>query len=150
MAIMDRFGPCSSCFYVCDHVLSSHGGSHYLSSWIEEGMTSIVIHTCVVSDEGQSPTKPDGNDSDSDSDASMDRNSLDLASSHSSDEDDDFEIGPPWDQHIPKSKAVGKCEASLLDDRLVGLVVKASASRVEDLGFKSRLRRDFSRVESYQ
>ena len=28
--------------------------------------------------------------------------------------------------------------------RLVGLVVKASASRAEDLGFKSRLRRDFS------
>ena len=38
----------------------------------------------------------------------MDRNSLDLASSHSSDEDDDFEISPPWDQHIPKSKAVGE------------------------------------------
>ena len=29
--------------------------------------------------------------------------------------------------------------------RLVGLVVKASASRVEDLGFKSRLLRDFFR-----
>ena len=29
-------------------------------------------------------------------------------------------------------------------DRLVGLVVKASASGVEDLGFESRLRRDFS------
>ena len=37
------------------------------------------------------------------------------------------------------------------EDRLVGLVVKASASRVEDLGFESRLRRDFlDRVESYQ
>ena len=35
-------------------------------------------------------------------------------------------------------------------DRLVGLVVKASASRVEDPGFESRLRRDFSGVESYQ
>ena len=34
--------------------------------------------------------------------------------------------------------------------RLVGLVVKASASRAEDPGFESRLRRDFSRVESYQ
>ena len=34
--------------------------------------------------------------------------------------------------------------------RLVGLVVKASASRVEDPGFESRLRRDFSGVESYQ
>ena len=29
-------------------------------------------------------------------------------------------------------------------DRLVGLVVKASASRAEDPGFDSRLRRDFS------
>ena len=35
-------------------------------------------------------------------------------------------------------------------DRLVGLVVKASASRAEDSGFESRLRRDFSGVESYQ
>ena len=33
---------------------------------------------------------------------------------------------------------------------LVGLVVKASASRVEDPGFESRLRRDFFRVKSYQ
>ena len=33
---------------------------------------------------------------------------------------------------------------------LVGLVVKASASGAEDPGFESRLRRDFSRVESYQ
>ena len=35
-------------------------------------------------------------------------------------------------------------------DRLVGLVVKTSASRAEDPGFESRLRRDFSGVESYQ
>ena len=32
----------------------------------------------------------------------------------------------------------------------VGLVVKASASRAEDPGFESRLRRDFFGVESYQ
>ena len=31
-----------------------------------------------------------------------------------------------------------------LDDSLLGLVVKASASRVADLGFDSRLSRDFS------
>ena len=37
-----------------------------------------------------------------------------------------------------------------LCDRLVDLVVKASASRAEDPGFESRLRRDFSEVESYQ
>ena len=34
--------------------------------------------------------------------------------------------------------------ACLPQDRLVGLVVKASASRAEDPGLKSRLRRDFS------
>ena len=33
---------------------------------------------------------------------------------------------------------------------LAGPVVKASASRAEDPGFESRLRRDFSGVESYQ
>ena len=35
-------------------------------------------------------------------------------------------------------------------NRLVGLVVKASASGAEGPVFKSRLRRDFSGVESYQ
>ena len=35
-------------------------------------------------------------------------------------------------------------------DRLVGLVVKASASRAEGPGFESRLCRDFFGVESYQ
>ena len=35
-------------------------------------------------------------------------------------------------------------------NRLVGLKVKASASRAEDPGFKPRLRRDFSGVESHQ
>ena len=34
--------------------------------------------------------------------------------------------------------------------RLVGLVVKASASRAAGPGFESRLRRDFFGVESYQ
>ena len=33
---------------------------------------------------------------------------------------------------------------------LVDIVVKASASRAEDPGFESRLRRDFFGVESYQ
>ena len=40
--------------------------------------------------------------------------------------------------------------ASLLRDRFTGLVVKTSASRAEDPGFESRLRRDFFGVESYQ
>ena len=35
-------------------------------------------------------------------------------------------------------------------NRLVGLVVKASASREEGPGFESCLRRDFFGVESYQ
>ena len=34
--------------------------------------------------------------------------------------------------------------------RLVGLVVKTSASRAEDPGFESRLRRDFSGFELYR
>ena len=38
----------------------------------------------------------------------------------------------------------------VLTDCLVGLVVKTSATRAEDPGFESRLRRDFSGVESYQ
>ena len=38
----------------------------------------------------------------------------------------------------------------LMINRLVGLVVKASASRAEDPGFEFRLRRDFFEVESYQ
>ena len=36
------------------------------------------------------------------------------------------------------------------ENRLVGLVVKASASRAEGPGFESRLRRDFFGVDSYQ
>ena len=39
---------------------------------------------------------------------------------------------------------------SRLVDYLVVPVVKASASRAEDPGFESRLRRDFFGVESYQ
>ena len=41
-------------------------------------------------------------------------------------------------------------KALFVVDRLVGLVVKASASRAEGPGFESRLRRDFFGVESYQ
>ena len=37
-----------------------------------------------------------------------------------------------------------------VSNRLVGLVVKASASRAEGPGFESHLRRDFFGVESYQ
>ena len=41
-------------------------------------------------------------------------------------------------------------EDALPFDRLVGLLVKAYASRAEDPGFESRMRLDFSRVKSYQ
>ena len=40
--------------------------------------------------------------------------------------------------------------SSAHNNRLVGLVVKGSASRAEDSGFESRLHRDLSGVESYQ
>ena len=49
----------------------------------------------------------------------------------------------PWsllDHLIAPTSRLG----SLRDYRLVSLVVKASASRAEDPGFESRLRRDFS------
>ena len=49
----------------------------------------------------------------------------------------------------PRSVAL-EADALPLGHRLAGLVVKASTSRAEDLGFESRLRRDFSGVESYQ
>ena len=39
---------------------------------------------------------------------------------------------------------------SITINLLVGLVVKASASRSQDPGFESRLCRDFSGVESYE
>ena len=60
---------------------------------------------------------------------------------------------PDRDFPLPqKYRLVGlvvKASASRAD-RLVGLVVKASASRAEGPGFESRLRRDFFGVESYQ
>ena len=41
-------------------------------------------------------------------------------------------------------------DVSEMPNRLVGLVVKASASRAEGPGFESRFRQDFFGVESYQ
>ena len=49
-----------------------------------------------------------------------------------------------------RTRLTPQIQLLLLWDRLVGLVVKASASRAEDPGFDSRLRRDFFGVESYQ
>ena len=47
-------------------------------------------------------------------------------------------------------KEKNNCKASITQHRLVGLAVKASASRAEGPGFESRWRRDFFGVESYQ
>ena len=52
----------------------------------------------------------------------------------------------PW----AESDSEGEGGATVYRDRLVGLVVKASASSAEGPGFESRLRRDFFGVESYQ
>ena len=53
-----------------------------------------------------------------------------------------------------EAREASACDRSsglrLKSDRLVGLVVKASASRAEDPGFESRLCRDFFGVEAYQ
>ena len=46
--------------------------------------------------------------------------------------------------------AAGVAVLAKVSDRLVGLVVKASASTAEVPGFKSRWRRDFFGVESYR
>ena len=55
-------------------------------------------------------------DSDTDSELSvLERGSLDLASSHSSDEDeDDFENEPRWDQPMPKNKVLGKLNSNTI------------------------------------
>ena len=50
-----------------------------------------------------------------------------------------------WD-----SAAHHRLHLPLLYHCLLGLVVKVSASTAEDPGFKSRVRQDFSGVESYQ
>ena len=46
-------------------------------------------------------------DSDSESDVSVGDASLELASSHSSDEDDEFDIGPSWEKQLPKNQKIG-------------------------------------------
>ena len=50
--------------------------------------------------------------------------------------------------HTENKLFFGACLS--LFNRLVGLVVKASASRAEDPGFESRLQLDYSGVEFYQ
>ena len=52
--------------------------------------------------------------------------------------------------YLPLSSCMSFSRRPPCADRLVGLVVKASASRAEGPGFESRLRRDFFGVESYQ
>ena len=57
-----------------------------------------------------------------------------------------------WPQYRPQHQVRLEMVRQIMtqSDRLVGLVVKASASKAEDPGFESRLRRDFFRVDSYQ
>jgi len=72
------------------------------------GITSIpyMFESPFKEKPKQDKTGKLGADSDSDSDASLDRNSLELASSHSSDEDDEFDMPPGWDSQVPRSKTV--------------------------------------------
>ena len=57
-------------------------------------------------------TDPNGDgkgSSDSESDGgSLDRHSMELASSHSSDDEDEFDLNPNWANQVPKTRAVGK------------------------------------------
>ena len=52
-------------------------------------------------------------------------------------------------RYLPPRPSVEASDSSV-EDCIVYLVVKASASRAEGPGFEFRLRRDFSGVESYQ
>ena len=53
-----------------------------------------------------------GGSSDSESDGgSLDRQSMELASSHSSDDEDEFDLNPNWANQVPKSRAVGESMA---------------------------------------
>ena len=60
--------------------------------------------------------------------------------------------GNSWvtDQNNVVSNWLNQVTVFLNVNRLIGLVVKASASRAEGPGFKCHLRRDFFGVESYQ
>ena len=59
-------------------------------------------------------------------------------------------IGARFDLVLTTFKVFVLVSTTVSLDRLVGLVVKASASRAQDPGFESRLRREFFGVESYQ
>ena len=58
--------------------------------------------------------------------------------------------GPDETSSPPALESSANNLASSVLDRLVGLVVKAPASRAEGPGLESRLRWDFFGVESYQ
>ena len=58
-------------------------------------------------------------------------------------------VMPSWAENETETLRCSQSDSWHVD-RLVGLVVKASASRVEDPRFESRLHHDFSGVESYQ
>jgi hypothetical protein len=58
--------------------------------------------------ERRSRRKHRNHDSDTESDVSVGQASIELASSHSSDEDDEFDIGPSWEKQLPKNKKIGQ------------------------------------------
>ena len=60
---------------------------------------------------------------------------------------DPFSVALNADVFLPSASSSSAFPAIY---RLVGLVVKASASRAEGPGFESRLHRDFFGAESYQ
>ena len=65
-------------------------------------------------------------------------------------------LAPPSDENVTQKRyaqtetAVSVQTNILLCSRLLWRSGKASASRAEDIGFESRLRRDFFGVDSYQ
>jgi len=61
-------------------------------------------------------SKRDGNDSDSDSEMSE---HLDLASSHSSDDEDDIDVRFDWENKLPKSKKIGRGQCDVLEIVLI-------------------------------
>lgn len=60
--------------------------------------------------ERRSRRKHRNHDSDTESDVSVGQASIELASSHSSDEDDEFDIGPSWEKQLPKNKKIGQSD----------------------------------------
>jgi hypothetical protein len=73
----------------------------------------LIVDLNIDFTEGEAPErrsrrKHRNHDSDTESDVSVGQASIELASSHSSDEDDEFDIGPSWEKQLPKNKKIGQ------------------------------------------